>query len=116
MRRRIHLLGETLTPLAAGGLVLGLCAAGAMGAAIAHVSQQNRAFSVATLQITRGETVRFTNDDEFTHQIYVESPAMTFESDEQNPGEVVDVPFTATGTFPVHCHIHPKMHLEVTVR
>ncbi len=116
MPRRIRLFGETLTPLAAFALAAGLFAAGAMGAGIAHVSQQNRAFSVATIQITRGDTVRFTNEDEFTHQIYVESPTMTFESDEQNPGEVVDVPFPTSGTFPVHCHIHPKMHLEVTVR
>jgi plastocyanin len=116
MRRRIRLMGETLTPLAASALALGLLAAGAMGAGIAHVSQQNRAFSVLTIQVARGDTVRFTNEDEFTHQIYVESPAMSFESDEQNPGEVVDVPFTAAGTFPVQCHIHPKMHLEVTVR
>jgi len=116
MRRHIRLFGETLTPLAVLGLALGLFAAAAAGAGIVNVSQQNRAFSVSTIQISRGDTVRFTNEDEFTHQIYVESPAMTFESDEQNPGEVVDVPFTTSGTFPVHCHIHPKMHLEVTVR
>ena len=116
MRHRIRLLGETLTPLAAAGLALSLFAAGAMGAGIAHVTQQNRAFSVAAIQIARGDTIDFTNDDEFTHQIYIESPTMTFESDEQNPGEVVDVHFTTAGTFPVHCHIHPKMHLEVTVR
>jgi plastocyanin len=116
MRHRIRLWGETLTPLAALGLALGLCAAGATGAGLAQVAQQDRAFSVLAIQVARGDTIRFTNEDEFTHQIYVESPAMTFESDEQNPGEVVDVHFTAAGTFPVHCHIHPKMHLEVTVR
>jgi plastocyanin len=79
------------------------------------VQQQNRAFSVASLHIVAGAIVRFTNADEFGHQIFVSTPEFSYESDESYPGENVDVRFTTAGTFDVRCHIHPKMHLAVQV-
>jgi plastocyanin len=84
-------------------------------AAITTVSQKARAFATAAVQIAHGDTIRFSNDDEFIHQIYVESPGFTYESDEQPPGTKVDVVFTKSGTFEVRCHIHPKMLLHVDV-
>lgn len=79
------------------------------------VSQKNRAFEVQQVQIHKGDTVRFDNNDEFGHQIYVQSPGFSFESDEADPGRQVDVRFPAAGDFEVHCHIHPKMRLNVHV-
>ena len=79
------------------------------------VSQQHRAFTIANLSIARGEVVNFSNDDRFRHQIYVESPSFTFESDEQPPGTTVSIRFTKAGLFEVRCHIHPKMLLRVDV-
>jgi plastocyanin len=83
---------------------------------IMTITQQGRAFSSGTVQIVRGETVRFSNVDKFIHQVYVESPSFNYESDEQAPGNDVDVAFLKTGTFEVRCHIHPKMLLHVDVR
>jgi plastocyanin len=80
------------------------------------VSQKARAFSTAHVQISRGDTLSFSNDDKFIHQVYVESPAFTYESDEQPPGTNVDVTFPKPGLFEVRCHIHPKMLLQVDVR
>jgi plastocyanin len=88
----------------------------ALAAGIATVSQQGRAFLVHDLQIARGDTVHFTNDDDFTHQIYVNSPSFNFESAEQAPGQAVDLRFPTAGLFEVRCHIHPKMLLHVDVR
>ena len=98
-----------------------LCAAAlpatlALAAGIATVSQQGRAFLVHYVQIAPGDTVRFTNNDDFTHQVYVNSPSFTYESAEQEPGQVVDVRFPMAGAFEVRCHIHPKMLLRVDVR
>jgi len=81
-----------------------------------NVTQKGRAFSVASVQTTRGEIVRFINDDLFEHQIYVEAPSFTFESDEQEPGSDVEIRFSKAGLFEVRCHIHPKMLLKVEVR
>jgi plastocyanin len=92
---------------------LPLCAATSQSTTIV---QANRAFAISAISIARGETLRFSNEDGFTHQIYIETPQFTFESDEQEPGQTVSVTFPASGHFAVHCHIHPKMHLDVDVQ
>jgi plastocyanin len=93
-----------------------LLVATALFAAAAHrVVQKGRAFSLSQVTIARGDTVLFSNDDEFLHQIYVDSPNMSFDSDEQPPGQTIQVNFPRSGTFPVRCHIHPKMLLTVLV-
>ena len=93
-----------------------LPAALALAAEVASVSQKGRAFSVRDVQIAPGSSVRFVNDDEFVHQIYVQSPSFSYESAEQPPGDVVVVRFPVAGTFEVRCHIHPKMLLHADVR
>lgn len=93
-----------------------LPAAFALATGVVTVSQQGRAFLVRDVQVTRGDVVRFTNDDDFTHQIYVSSPSFSFDSAEQDPGQVVDLRFPVPGLFEVRCHIHPKMLLHVDVR
>ena len=50
------------------------------GAAATHrIVQKGRAFGVGEITIARGDTLLFTNEDEFLHQIYVASGGMTFE-------------------------------------
>ncbi|MBV9749431.1 MAG: hypothetical protein JO157_11515 [Acetobacteraceae bacterium] len=93
-----------------------LPAALALAAEVVTVSQHGRAFLMRDVHIARGDTVHFTNDDDFTHQIYVSSPSFSYESAEQPPGEAVDVRFPSAGLFEVRCHIHPKMLLHVDVR
>ena len=109
-RRGRHLRG--LLP----GLVLLLVATSLSAAAVHRVAQRNRSFSASEITIAAGEAIAFSNDDEFLHQIYVDSPAMDFDSAEQRPGETITVSFPQSGTFPVRCHIHPKMLLTVHVK
>ncbi len=99
--------------LASWLFVLPLCGAVSQSTTIV---QAHRAFSISTISIARGETLRFSNEDGFTHQIYIETPQFTFESDEQEPGQTVAVTFPVSGHFAVHCHIHPKMQLDVDVK
>ena len=102
----------------AGGILFLLLAGGACRAAddVVQVSQRERAFTVPAVVVPLGGVVRFRNDDEFIHQIFIDASTMTYESDEQEPGKSVDVRFTKPGTFEVHCHIHPRMLLRVTVK
>jgi plastocyanin len=94
-----------------------LLPASAFAADEAHtVVQKGRAFRPADVSINRGESLTFTNNDEFIHQIYVQGPGFNFDSDEKNPGENITETFTVPGTFEVRCHIHPKMKLAVHVR
>ena len=95
--------------------ILLLVATALSAAAVHRIAQKGRAFSAGQITIARGDTVLFTNDDEFLHQIYVDSPNMSFDSDEQSPGQTIQVNFPRAGTFPVRCHIHPKMLLTVLV-
>ncbi len=97
----LAIAASTITALAAAGVVT--------------VSQKNRAFTIAKLEIAKGDVVRFINDDRFRHQIYVSAPSFNFESDEQAPGTTVNIQFSKSGVFEVRCHIHPKMLLQVDV-
>ena len=77
------------------------------------IVQQGRAFRPAEVTINRGESLTFTNNDEFIHQIFV---AGLFDSDERAPGQNLSESFPEAGTFEVRCHIHPKMKLIVHVK
>ncbi len=76
------------------------------------IVQKNRRFNLAEIAIKRGESLTFTNADEFIHQMYVDG---LFDSDERLPGQTLTEDFPKTGTFEVRCHIHPKMKLVVRV-
>ncbi len=92
-----------------------LVATALCAAAVHRVVQKGRAFSLSQITIARGDSLLFANDDEFLHQIYVDSRNMSFDSDEQPPGQTIEVNFPRSGTFPIRCHIHPKMLLTVRV-
>jgi plastocyanin len=77
-----------------------------------RVIQKGRRFTPPEITIRAGDSLTFTNDDEFIHQMYSDA---LFDSDERKPGEVLTQVFTRAGTFEVHCHIHPKMKLVVHV-
>jgi plastocyanin len=80
------------------------------------IVQKGRTFLPRTIEAVKGDTLKFNNEDEFIHQIYITSDELNFDSAEQPPGQFVTVRLTAAGTFPVRCHIHPKMLLRVTVK
>jgi plastocyanin len=80
------------------------------------IVQNERAFHPGEITIARGTTLDFANQDEFIHQIYVDSPNFGYDSEEQAPGETLHIAFPQAGTFPVRCHIHPKMLLTVHVK
>jgi plastocyanin len=102
--------------LLAGLFILGSAAGFAMAAEFHQISQIKRDFTLREVEIHRGDSLRFINEDAFLHQIYISSPSLTFDSAEQPPGQTIDVQFSAPGTYVVLCHIHPKMHLTVQVR
>ncbi len=77
------------------------------------VIQKGRAFRPLELTIARNESVTFTNEDSFIHQIYVDG---LFDSEEKSPGENLNETFPRAGTFRVRCHIHPTMRMTVTVK
>jgi plastocyanin len=81
-----------------------------------RIVQNGRAFHPTDIAIAHGDTLSFSNQDEFIHQIYVDVPGFNYDSEEQPPGETLTIHFPDAGTFPVRCHIHPKMLLTVHVK
>ena len=104
-----------VVPVAVAALVV--TAGLALAADAVVVSQKNRMFQPVALSLDRGDSIEIVNDDApLLHHAYVDTPAFSFDSGEQQPGSHTMVRFTVAGTFPVRCAIHPKMHLVVTVK
>jgi plastocyanin len=111
-----RLSGRRLLVVFAVLFVLGQLGVIALAGDSIRISQKGRAFNLKEITVEHGDVVHFGNDDEFIHQIYVKSSDFNFDSDESEPGNTIDVKFAKPGVFEVHCHIHPKMGLVVTVK
>ncbi len=103
-------------PACAAALALASGVWTAWAADVPVVTQLNRKFQPGQVEVARGGTVRFVNDDgQLLHHVYSVSPAFSFDIGEQEPGKTVEERFPVAGTFTVLCGIHPKMRLVVTV-
>lgn len=76
------------------------------------VNIQNFAFSPASLNIAKGTTVTWTNNDSAPHQI----ASATFNSQTLSQGQTYSFTFTQTGTFSYSCSIHPSMTGTINVQ
>jgi len=81
-----------------------------------EVSYDPLVFTPASVEISRGDTLAIHNDDEYVHQVFIDSPDFKFDSREQDVGQTVEVQFPAAGTYQVLCAIHPRMRLDVVVK
>jgi plastocyanin len=102
--------------VAAGVVALFCFVASAFGDDAHTIVQQGRGFHPGDVIIRAGETLDFPNRDEFIHQIYVDTPGFSYDSEEQQPGQTFHIRFPNAGTYQVKCHIHPKMLLIVHVQ
>jgi len=80
-----------------------------------EVSQKDKQFSISTLKIKVGDTIKFKNEDPFPHNIYSLSEIQTFDLGSHGQGAVKSVVFQKPGIVEVECAIHPSMKLTVEV-
>jgi hypothetical protein len=78
------------------------------------VTIQNFAFNPATLTVSVGTTITWTNLDSAPHT--VTSDDNLFDSGTLNQGAPFSHTFTTPGTFAYHCNIHPSMTAQVVVQ
>ena len=109
-KRRIILAALSLLFLA-GAVRVGF----ALGVEVI-VSQKDRAFTPNAVELALGDTLSIHNDDQFVHDVLVNSQNFSFDSGEQGIGQNVEIKFPAAGHYRVTCAIHPKMRLEVEVK
>ena len=103
--------------LAAVAVVLGAgCSGGSEDAEAVAATEVRMAksyrFDPKTIEIEAGQTVTWTNEDNFTHTVRVEGQ----EDHEVAPGESVSITFDRPGTYPYVCTLHRRdMTGEVVV-
>jgi plastocyanin len=80
----------------------------------AQVSIINLSFQPATITISAGGSVTWTNNDSTTHTSV--SDSCVWDSGFLQPGQSFTQQFPTAGSFPYHCIIHPFMHGTVIVQ
>ncbi|KRT55991.1 methylamine utilization protein [endosymbiont of Ridgeia piscesae] len=80
-----------------------------------EVGQKNKAFTAKELRIKVGDSVKFTNQDPFFHNVYSLSDLKTFDLGSYPKGEFRSVVFDKAGKVPVECAIHPNMYMGILV-
>ena len=74
---------------------------------------QGMAFSPATITVTAGTTITWTNKDGVAHT--VTSNSALFDSGAINTNGTYSHLFSTAGTFPYYCMVHPTMTASVIV-
>ena len=86
----------------------------AAGPKTVSVAIQNFAFSPATLNINRGDTVIWTNKDSAPHTVTSDTGS-EMGSSTLSTGGTYSHTFNTAGTFSYHCNIHASMKAKVIV-
>ena len=79
----------------------------------AGVSIAGFAFAPATLTVSEGQTITWTNNDSVSHT--VTSDSGLWDSKPLQPGATFGRTFDQPGTYTYHCSIHPFMQAQVVV-
>ena len=115
MRRHPALAVLALAALPLSGWAAG-CGGSDTGAPVATTEvrmAKSYRFDPPRIQIDAGETVTWTNDDNFTHTVQVDGQA----DHAAGPGERVTVTFDVPGTYHYVCTLHRRdMDGEVIVK
>jgi plastocyanin len=83
--------------------------------ATSQVNITNYLFSPATIKVSSGSTVTWTNIDNVHHTITMDSGSNGPNSGDIGLNQKYSFKFTKPGTYAYHCMIHPEMHGTVIV-
>lgn len=81
-----------------------------------EVGQKDKAFTQESIDIKVGDTIKFTNNDPFFHNVFSLSDAKLFDLGSYPQGESREVVFEEAGVVEVECAIHPNMRMTVNVK
>ena len=79
------------------------------------VSQKDKTFIPDLRVVVAGQSVQFTNDDPFVHNVFSTSTARKFDLGQPGPHETRTVSFPTPGLVDVFCNIHEQMYANVLV-
>ena len=105
--------GNTMAGMTMTAQSAGKTAGASTPVATDAVGIKNFAFSPATITVTAGSTVVWTNDDSIQHDITFDGGSIV--SSVLNHNDTFSHTFTTAGTYHYICSIHPFMHGTVIV-
>lgn len=108
------MLTRTLLSFAVLGAFLGGLLLPALAAEV-QVGQKGQKFSQETLAIKTGDTIKFMNDDNISHNVLSKGPSGNKNAGLQKAGDATSITYDKAGEHEVVCGIHPKMKLHVKV-
>ncbi len=79
-----------------------------------NVNIQNFAFSPSTMNIAKGDTITWTNDDSVPHTVTSDFGS-ELDSSSISSGQTYTHTFNTAGTFTYHCNFHTTMKATITV-
>ena len=88
---------------------------GGMAAAERTISQKGKVFSETELEIRRGDTLVFVNDDTVPHNVLSTTPGNVFNLGLITPGHSTPVTFEKAGDIKIICAMHPSMKMSLKV-
>ena len=81
-----------------------------------EVKIDNFSFGPATLTVSVGTSVTWTNRDDIPHTVVSSDDPKAFKSKVLDTDEKFSFTFSKPGTYPYFCSIHPKMTGKVVVQ
>jgi len=81
------------------------------------IIQRGLALDRASISLTKGDRLNFSNDDDVIHNIHIFGPGSDDSVDLglQKPGKMLGYKFDKAGAYRVRCNIHPSVKMAVTV-
>jgi len=89
---------------------------GAVFAAEHVVTMKGAAYAPETVTAAVGDTVRFVNDDDQNHDVFVPTAGFALDLGKQEPGQERSYVVGKAGTFIVECVFHSNMMMTVEVK
>lgn len=86
------------------------------GAAETNVTMAGMTYAPAVITARVGDSIRFTNDDQVDHDVFVATMGHAIDLGVQKPGTEAILKLGKSGTFEVECVIHDHMKLIVEVQ
>ena len=93
----------------------GLLATAPAEAAEHVIRMAGQQYEPAEIKAAKGDSIRFVNDDDLAHEVFVPTVGFGLDLGKQEPGEEKAIALAKDGSFEVECVFHPHMLLTVTV-
>lgn len=99
-------------------ITLALCASAVAGTVRAEefvVSMAGTDYSPSSIVASLGDSIRFLNDDDTDHNVFVPTASYALDLGKQEPGSEATLVLRTLGIFDVECVFHGHMQLKVEV-